>query len=223
MKINRRYIPIVLLLFLLSLLSNSLALAKDYSYTEKTGANTDQTRLSIVEAANNLTIDYENANEVHHVFCHENYATQSWSYKRPAEGTDLLLERVENTIQIKGCLKGKNIQRTLRIDGSPWYQFVSVSLTNFLRSSQKNVYFWAIQPGDLKPYKMSAKKLGHESVDLNGENVITQHIKVSLTGILSVFWKVDYWFRDSDNAFIKFEGVNGPPGSAKTLIELENQ
>ncbi|HEX2954554.1 MAG TPA: hypothetical protein VHR47_11315 [Bacillota bacterium] len=210
-------------LLIVWLLSNCLVLAEERYYQERTGEKTVQTRLSINHMNNLVTIEYVKQNELHNVICQSNYGTNVWTYKNTDEQSNITLERVGDVIQAKGSLKDKYMQRTITIDGSPWYQFVSVSLADFLDSPQKATTFWTIQPSNLRAYKMSAKKYNPEFIEVHGEKIKAQHVKVSLTGILSVFWKVDYWFRCDDHVFVKFIGVNGAPGSPRTFIELASK
>ncbi len=45
-------------------------------------------------------------------------------------------------------------------------------------------------------------------------------VKVTLPGLLSIFWSMDYWYNYNDGTIIKIEGKSKGPGSMDSLTEL---
>jgi hypothetical protein len=67
---------------------------------------------------------------------------------------------------------------------------------------------------------MRAKKIRTEKILVQEREVETQNIRVKLTGFKAIFWHSDYWFRRSDGLFLKYRGVEGPPGTPETVMTL---
>jgi len=146
-----------------------------------------------------------------------------WHLINTADKTDIVAKRQKNLIKISGTFKSKPIEKTVKIDKDPWYQPMSFSLSKLSKSKKKVVTFWTLNPKDLKPYKMKALNYGKETITVNGEGLKTYKIKVILTGFRSLFWHAFYWYRASDNTLVQYKGVDGPPTSPATTINLVEQ
>ena len=109
-------------------------------------------------------------------------------------------------------------QKTLKIDGTDWYQASSLSLCGFVASAEKETIFWTIRSDTLTGHQIKAVKQSVETVDVKGSMQKAVRIELSLTGLLSYFWKSDYWFSVHEGVFLKFQGPSGPPGSPVTTI-----
>jgi hypothetical protein len=149
------------------------------------------------------------------------FSTRLWQLRDAAAGTDLKVERQGNRLQIVGQHQGKAVQRQREIDAAPWYQTLSLSLRPFLRSEQQVTEFWALRPSTLKPYKLRAEKLGSEELQLAGAAIPAVKVKVRLAGLKGVLWKAHYWFRSSDQLFLRYVGPSGLLGSPKTVVTLQ--
>ena len=119
-------------------------------------------------------------------------------------------------------MNGKAIDGTKQIDGLPWYQTVTFSLRPMVMSKeQDSVSFWTLRPDTLALVKLRAIKETEEQIQVNNSTVKAQRVRVTPDNeLLSFFWQGNYWFRSQDGVFVKFEGINGPPGTPKTVIEL---
>ena len=85
-------------------------------------------------------------------------------------------------------------------------------------SDETQQVFWTIRYNTLKAHKVKAIKKGVESIaSIDGPKELL-HIRLSLTGLLSPFWKSDYWFSLPEFVFYRFKGPSGPPGSPMTVI-----
>ena len=58
--------------------------------------------------------------------------------------------------------------------------------------------------GDMKIARFSFKKLAQESRSVAGRELALARYQISLTGLLSVFWKGHYWYRRSDGHFVLY-------------------
>jgi hypothetical protein len=64
----------------------------------------------------------------------------------------------------------------------------------------------------LKIGKFSVTRKADEPIDLAGKTVAAVHLRISLSGLLSVFWHGDYWYRRGDGRFLRYRGKNRPGG-----------
>lgn len=197
-----------------------LASEKNYVYRETTGKTSINSEWTIKPSAEGYSVVAESVSEYHHVLCNQDHSTVSWEVRNPGSGMDLAVRRDENLLVVEGKFKGKEIKEELKIDDLPWYQFVEVSLSDFVRSEQEKTEFWIIQPNNLKHYKLVAIKQKTENITINDQEVEAVQVKVTVSGIASLFWSTQYWYRKSDGLYIRFEGVRGGPGTPKTIVEL---
>ena len=147
-------------------------------------------------------------------------AVIEWHFKDPAVKTDIVATRKKNAIFVKGTFHGEAVDTKIPIDKDPWYQTLSFSLPSLMRSGRSSTTFWALRTDTLSPHKMRATKRREETILIQGEKVETQNIRVKLTGFKAMFWHSDYWFRSPDGLFLKYKGVEGPPGTPETVMTL---
>jgi hypothetical protein len=146
------------------------------------------------------------------------YDTWHWQVQADGGQTDFIASRKGETIEITGRFKGQAIDKTLPIDDAPWYQATSLSLRQLATSEETHQVFWSIRYNTLKAHKVEAIKKGVESVASADGPKTLLHIRLSLTGLLSPFWKSDYWFSLPEFVFYRFKGPSGPPGAPMTVI-----
>jgi len=61
-----------------------------------------------------------------------------------------------------------------------------------------------------------------EVIKIMGQDVPAVHIKISLSGLLSMFWTGHYWFRQQDGVFVRYRGKSGP-GKQVSVMELTEE
>jgi hypothetical protein len=144
------------------------------------------------------------------------YDTRSWKMTSSDGKTELVAERIDRTIIIRGRFEGEPVDKVLDIDDRPWYQATSLSLRGFLDSDDTECVFWTIRLSTLKAHKIKAVKKGVEQLEENDDHLF--RIRLTLPGMLAPFWKSDYWFVQPEGMFFRFEGPSGPPGSPMTTI-----
>jgi hypothetical protein len=146
--------------------------------------------------------------------------SNSWQRRNPRERTDFLAVRSGNTIRVTGLFKGKRVEREYKIDARPWKQCFPVDLQDWAVSSEPSLSFWAINPVSLGMNLFSAVKKGTGVIMVNGKMVEAVHVRVSPAGLAGALWHSDVWFRRSDGRYLRYEGVNGLPGTPLTVVEL---
>lgn len=128
--------------------------------------------------------------------------------------------RTEDTLHINGTIDGKEINKSFTIDNAPWYQPLTYSLKEFLSSERNQVEFWMLHPETYYPFKLKADKQEILKVTLHDREIEVRHVEVRIAGVLSLLWHGDYWYRTHDNVLVEYRGLNGPPGSSKTVVQL---
>ena len=155
----------------------------------------------------------------HTVECDSTFDTLTWEYEYNVTDTHYKGIRTGNIVNFKGVLEGEKVERTVALDPLPWMQFLGFSLARFAAMDIEKIKFNCIRPENLKQYVMVAKNQGKETIEINGIEYQTVRIHVTLNGLLSYLGGVTFWFRTSDQAFVKFEGLS-LPWTSKIIYEI---
>jgi hypothetical protein len=207
-------------IFLISLFFSLNLQAKEYKYIERIKDCYTDIFWKIKTEKYWTVLEARRAQETYTTTNDSHLNSLEWHLVNTAEKTDILAKRQKNLITISGVFKSKPIERKIKIDKDPWYQPMSFSLSKLIKSRKKAITFWTLNPTNLKPYKMKALNYGKETIDINGKETQAYKIKVILTGFRSMFWHAFYWYRADDNTLIQYKGVDGPPTSPTTSINL---
>ena len=146
--------------------------------------------------------------------------THLWRHKTPER--HVTVSREGNRLAVEGTENGSPVYRHWDIDDLPWYQPLSYSLREFLRSDNNLIRFWMIRSDTLAPFRMRATKEGFDTISLNGMPYEALKVCLAPDGWLAAFWHGYYWYRRDDGMFLKFKGRHGPPGTPITVVELVN-
>lgn len=190
-----------------------------YYYKEKTGDKEIIFSLR-EEDKNSEKWIYANSDEEEHIFVlNQNLETIRWIFHNKKNNEKNIVERKENTIVV--TKKGKTSEtKKLIIDSSPWYQFLEKSLSLLVTTDLTQKEFWIIRPTDFKEFKMIACKEKKEKINMIGKEFNSVKISVSLPGVVSLFWRVYYWFDRETGLYLKYEGKRGGLSVPKTFVEL---
>ncbi|MBN1948188.1 MAG: hypothetical protein JW784_00430 [Candidatus Cloacimonetes bacterium] len=156
------------------------------------------------------------------VTCNDSTRTLRMTVQDSLADTDLMIVRQNNYLVITGRQLGKQVNKNLKIDDRPWFQAISHSLYDFVKSEDSEIEFWFLLVDGLQAYKLKALKAGLETITLDGREYETCKVKVTLKGILSALWSSYYWYRATDGLFVQYKGRNGPPGTPYTIVRLLN-
>lgn len=151
--------------------------------------------------------------------CTADGATLKWRIE-VENAHDLTAVRKDNTLHIEGIRFGEEYSKQITIDERPWYQPLSFSLGSFLDSDEQKTSFWVIRADKIDVIALTAEKVGEENILLNEEAMPAQMIEIRAEGFRSQFWHATYWYRKSDNLFLRYESVHGLPGTAATIVKL---
>lgn len=164
-----------------------------------------------------VTVQEEGADFVNH----GDRSGQTLAYHfRQGMDTDIHVRRESNLLQVSGILRGKKVERTESIDDRPWYQPLSFSLREFLKTDERRRSFWMIRNDTLELVTIQAEKRGVEEVLVSGRRVMARRVEIRKTGFFASLWHGDYWFRMEDDLFVRYQAVHGPPGTPETVVQL---
>jgi len=204
--------------FLLFVLYATVLFAGDYTYTQK-----------IKDVNCFLTVKITENSGVRTIYAADDYyfventsrakiggGVQEWYLKDKKNDTELKAVREGNKINIEGRLKGKEFKKEHGIDDRPWHQLFTWDY--FVRSNEKRIEFWALRPEDpASSGILVAYKEKEEKITMAGLETDAYNVKVTLGGLLSIFWTGDYWYRKSDGFYVRSK----PTGNI--FVELNKQ
>lgn len=152
--------------------------------------------------------------------------TRAWSFSDPGREMDLVASVQGERIVLSGSFRGKKVDKRFAAAGAPWNQLFQVGLSPFVLAAGRETAFRSIGtqgPGELKIGRMSVTRKGEEVIEVNGRKVEAVHVRISLSGLLAMFWHGDYWYRRSDGLFLRYRGRNrkGGPVAVSELVAEE--
>lgn len=206
--------------------------ARQRVYQEKTGSLVVTHHFNIETTTNGYTIHLtteSNEGSISQLFLlDKTLATQNWSYDAPNKKTKLQATRQGKAIMMKGTDEGSPIQKTFEIDELPWNQTFNIGLEQFaLNTKTDSCKFWAIGvggPGNMKITRFKVKKKSSEPILLTvgNQKMPAIYMTISLTGLLSLFWTGEYWYRQGDGVFLRYKGKN-KPGASVSFMQLVSE
>ncbi len=208
---------VIFIFIFLYVFSNNALAEKVFSYRtyeEKTGKIINTFYITIGDLKENKRKVYWKKKEGKYITIEEyvldnHYATLSWKVKRPSDRTFYVGERKGNILFLKGKLKGKAFTKKIKIDDKPFYYNPKLGLRQFVKSHKKSLKFWALRNDDVTEYLMVAYNKGLEMVNVNGYRVEAVKVYWTLPDFRSAFFKRTYWFRKSDNLYIRQKASKG--------------
>jgi hypothetical protein len=152
--------------------------------------------------------------------------TLEWTFSDPARKLELAAGIRGGAIFLSGSFQGKKVDKRFPAAGPSWNQLFQMGLGPFVLSGEKSCHFRSIGtqgPGELKIGKMTVTRKENALVTIAGRDAAAVHVRISLSGILSMFWHGDYWYRQSDGRFLRYRGKNrsGGPVAVSELVTEE--
>jgi len=191
-------------------------------YTETHGKDVAAVEYRISIEAGDATVSSTESDKVDSISWRSGIGTYDWQMTDPKAGSALHGERTGDVIHVTGTLKGKPIERNVKIDPAPWYQIFGPLLEELLPAGAPQKEFWVVNPDDLSAHKMQARRAGTEKIAIRDVTLDTFKIHFSPAGALSPFWGADFWYRQSDAVYVSSRlPENG--GITVTMIEDPHQ
>lgn len=139
----------------------------------------------------------------------------------PLAGSQFTAVREGRAIRVVGRIRGRQVDRLQRIDASPWLCLVELSLGRYMAAEGAAPFaFWVLDSATGEPHKLSAQRVGRESLDTPAGPVDAVRVRFTIPGVSALFWNATWWFRAADGTFLRYEMPRGMPGTPKTVLEL---
>ena len=204
-----------LIVLLIGILCTNITFAQTLLYKETTSGRDSNIETVINRVENGYLVKVINSNKDEMTYyTNASFSVLKWKYDNPENGTDISAGRSGNTISITGQFESRKYEEKLMIDHLPWYQDWGLGLKAFIASDKNSTCFWFINLHDLKKTKFEACKKKIEIIEVNGQEIESVYVKISLTGWMKVLWSGAMWFRKSDGTYVyskmKEQGPTGP-------------
>lgn len=155
--------------------------------------------------------------------------TVAWQYEDSSRDTRLSATLSPNRrIRLTGRHHGKALDKTYQINDQPWNQRFQQGLTDFLRSGQDKTVFWTIGTrgkGELRISRFTARRESAQplpaALQQAGHPGPFHHIKLTLYGMLSVFWSGHYWYEAANGSFLFYSGKSSHLDGEVVLIRSD--
>ena len=142
-------------------------------------------------------------------------------YSSPGAGSEFIAVREGDSLRVRGRIRGRDVDRAVRIDDRPWLCLVELCLGRYMRVEGAGTFtFWVLDSGTGEAHKLSAQRVGRENIQAAGGAVEAVRVRFTVPGIAPLFWSASWWFRASDGVFLRYEMPRGMPGTPKTVLEL---
>ena len=204
-----------LIILALSLSIPLMADARRYEYVSRFGDKCTTVIWSEEHNGGKIYLSTVNGSQKDDYVIAPDYKTERWHRMDASAHTDLTVSLNSDIYSISGTFKGKRISQRVKSKGKPWYQNIAYNAGRSLKG-KKSLDYECFRPDNINLYTMKATRKGLEN--FNGADAVC--IKVSLTGMLSVFWSCQYFFNPTSLTFSGYKGVNGGPGTPETIITL---
>jgi hypothetical protein len=205
-------------------LCGALEADENAAYRMHRGNDVSVTAVRVVPSADDaVTITAATGHEKRTVTADGTLSARSLVFHNPPAGTSYQAIRAGNKITVKGQLRHRSLQRTFTVGNAPWWQAIEQALERFARTKAGFMKFRFINADECELHEMEATREGVETVTVDGRAVRAVRVKVNLPGLASLFWRADYWFRERDGTFVRYETVAGPGGQRITMELISKQ
>lgn len=190
-------------------------------YREQTGKTAHTYSWKMDTQGNNVLITLVEPDATYTNLCAPDGSTLAWSMLASPH-TDVRAERKAEILHVQGSFQGQPVDKQLRLGNKPWFQSVSYALGRMVALERDKASFLFLRSDKLELLAMRAELAGKKEVaTTDGERVAAQRVRIKLDSLVAAFWEASYWFRLPDQVFLLYRGVNGPPGTDETVIELQ--
>lgn len=180
-------------------------------YIETTDDNQIEYNYSVTKIETGFLIELSSANKKEKCITDTAYYCQLWEYSCPAKNTKFVAERKNNVIHLVGTLEGLKIDKKIKISNLPWLQFWEYGIKNMVESNNNSMKFISIDTN--KPKKTATFKVknkGMQKININNKEEDAIYFVVSIKGLPAFIFHADFWFRKTNNLFLRSEMPQGP-------------
>ncbi|MCQ2174020.1 MAG: hypothetical protein MJY61_02665 [Bacteroidales bacterium] len=134
----------------------------------------------------------------------------------PEKDTDVTVTLKDGLFHFKGKVRGKNVDKTEKSSGDPWYQNPEINGLKFLKG-KKDFRIQVIRPTEVDRFTLKSTDKGTETID----GFTVTHIVNTNVGAFAGAWKCSYCFDVNTNEFVLYKSVEGAPGTPETKIVIK--
>ncbi|HSQ34826.1 MAG TPA: hypothetical protein VLQ89_02435 [Candidatus Binatia bacterium] len=152
-------------------------------------------------------------------------STVAWTFSDPERRMELEARLQGKDILLSGTAGNDKFEKKFSAAGAPWNQLFQMGLPPFVMGGKNSFQFRSIGtqgPGELKIGKFTVTRRVDETITLAGKQSTAVRLRISLSGLLSVFWHGDYWYRPGDGRFLRYRGKNRSGGPV-AVSELQQE
>jgi hypothetical protein len=190
-------------------------------YRESTGSNHEEIAYELTSRGAKMHIRADFNDEYQVIVTDDSLDTEKLEISFPKNPTVISIYREDDVLVIDG-----GHARSIAADPDiPWYQLL-ISLKGFVLSGEMRRSFYALSANfderlsrgkGIQLLRLVAKRDGRETLEINGKSEETVRLVVTFDDIRSLFWKANYWYRESDGTLLQYREVRGGPGTAATM------
>lgn len=220
MRTHYRFCLAILLAILLLALSAGAFQAGSLRlvYRDVTGGQAGLREYVICQGAQGVSLVATEENITRTVEAGPDFGTLREGYEDKSGGR-LTLVREGRSMRLTGALGRRQVSRVFEVDDAVWYGSI-LFLRDFVLSGQPEMEFYMTKPEEDRVIKLLAIREANEEIMVDGEPVAAVRVRFTLPDIRRLLWSSTYWFRASDGLFVKSLETRGPPGTAKSAVEL---
>lgn len=145
------------------------------------------------------------------------YRTLEFKIVSKKENTDASIVLKDGVYHLKGTVRGKAVDKTVKSKGDPWYQPIGYVLGRII-DGKKSVTYECFNPQDFEFHPMIVKVEGEEMY----ESQKAVKVRSNATGGLAKLWHC-YYFYDPEtlvqNGYRAVEGVPGTPETTWSVVK----
>jgi len=145
---------------------------------------------------------------------------------------NFIYKNEDNEIFFSGTRNGLDIEvskssnenrkvRTIKPENTYWYQPLGLCFFDFVLSLDERRDFFFINPATLKPVYMNIQNKGTDYIVIQGKVKKSMKAEIRLNGLLSPFWRGQYWLCSETGIILRYSGTFGP-GTRETNMELSD-
>ncbi len=205
------------LLFFLTF--STAADGEEYRYQEQIGKEISTFTWNIENIGDKVRISVLKNGNSYISTCANDGSTRQWQMIDVQKG-NLEAVRVENLLKVSGKLEGAPYENMAGLGAKPWMQEPFYALAKFINSPYRDISFWLIREGEIVPVLLKARKIGPESVSINGKMIPAKKVEVLTDDFFSRLWRGFYWFREGDDRLVMYRSEPGIPGSKETVVTM---
>ena len=143
--------------------------------------------------------------------------TTEFRIQSKKDDTDASIKLVNGVYTLKGKVKGKDVNKTVKSKGLPWYQPIGYVVGRIL-DGKKSVEYECFNPQDFEFHPMVVKIDGEEIYD--GQKAV--RVRSNATGGLAKLWHCFYFYDPKtliQNGYRAVEGVPGTPETTWSVVK----